>query len=299
MNEDFKQYLHILTSNLFSPQNLIPKQIGGIKITAELYYSNLIKYIKQFESTSPPDIDSLYKSTVTTVMENMVAMHFEMYEKKMTSDIVSSASSFRELAEMHSKFKSETFNSYDNHRKLGTATEKRKFRNQLERKIEDLYDKKKETLQLVLEKLNKVREEMENNIKQIKSNNEQLQSQLTNTIEQNQKIVESNKKQQQEEYERQRIEYERKQQEYERKQQQEYERQRRENERKQREFLRQQQEELNKRLRKFQRCLSESEEDYRICKREKGFDITAAVFSLGISLIARPVRHCWKEECVF
>ncbi len=118
LDDEFVNQLSILVPGILSPENLAVKKIGGVEVTGEKLYWEILFYIELLGSNKIPSAQSIYESTVSKFLQDLVNKCADIYRKSM-SDGIDKVNSSQDLEILHLNSKKQAMENYENERKMG------------------------------------------------------------------------------------------------------------------------------------------------------------------------------------
>ena len=154
MDEDFKIELFNLIEYLLKPDKLILKKINGKDLTSSEFLAYIDQYFKLFQSNLLPEAQSIYETTVEQQLSMLINSCFDNYLKSI-QDSESSIISTNYVSIVHQMCKLQCLLLFKDSMKMGNSEHEKKFRKNLESRIENFYTTWNEKT------TSKVRKEME------------------------------------------------------------------------------------------------------------------------------------------
>jgi hypothetical protein len=150
IDEIFVEQLKKLIPSMLAPENLSVKKITGDEVTGESLYWNMQFYLQLFVSQILPEPETIYESTVTKFLQEMVSKYVTVYRESisMGSENVTTHTDFNIL---HYDSKKMTIDSYDKERKIGKDARIVYYRNSLIDQIEEVLNERNRTLYYEIE----------------------------------------------------------------------------------------------------------------------------------------------------
>jgi hypothetical protein len=157
IDKQFVDQLKVLVPSMLAPENLSVKKIAGEEMTGETLYSHMQFYLKLFQSNKYPKAKSIYESTVTKFLQDLVSSSASMYKELMVNgtDAVETHSDFGIL---HLNSKNEAMEFYNKEKKIGDNKTVSFYRNSLIGEIEKLHVEQGQTVFLQIQNRMKDRE---------------------------------------------------------------------------------------------------------------------------------------------
>ncbi|XP_031634116.1 atlastin-like [Contarinia nasturtii] len=160
IDPSFKKYVKELVSTLFDPKNLVVKEIDGRKVRAR----DLLKYVQTYSNIfnggtlpSPKTvIDAIAETSILILYNDSLSLYTESMRDSF--DKVHPYFKESELLDIHTKAKNESFEMFQNKRKLGTdelkSTYLQKLDNAIEIKFQAYQKENNNTRNIFVEKAN-------------------------------------------------------------------------------------------------------------------------------------------------
>jgi len=154
MKATFKTELKNVIEKLLLPNNLILKKVNSQELTGYEIKTYIHQYFQSFQSDKIPKALSIYELTIENHMNNLIVKCIECYELSIyrNHDLLNENS----IHTIHDKCEKRAIEMYNKARKMGTFEHKRKFRIELEKRIDKIYlnakDQLKENFQNIKEK---------------------------------------------------------------------------------------------------------------------------------------------------
>ncbi|XP_065207999.1 atlastin-3-like [Planococcus citri] len=137
---EFKSCLEQLVPLLLSPENLIQKEIGGQKITAENFLSYFKCYMDMFNSNVLPEPKSIFDATVEVNNLTAVAASEKTYQDSMKAYCETKHLNNDQFEQAHQISSKKAFEKFDKTPKMGGVESSVKYRINLQEKIDSEYN---------------------------------------------------------------------------------------------------------------------------------------------------------------
>ncbi len=163
IDERFVEQLKNLVPSILAPESLAVKKIAGKEVTGESLYWNMQFYLQLFVKESLPSPQTIFESTVTRFLQDMVSRYATEY-RELISNGFAAVITHTDFNILHLDSKKKVIDSYDAERKIGKKSSKAYYRNQLIDKIEEVLNERNQTMYYKIETRIRDREiEMQNN----------------------------------------------------------------------------------------------------------------------------------------
>jgi hypothetical protein len=157
IDQKFVDQLKILVPSMLAPENLSVKKIAGEEMTGEKLYWHMQFYLKLFQSNKYPKAKSIYESTVTKFLQDLVSNSAALYKELMANG-TDSVETYSDLNILHLSCKNKAMDFYNNEKKIGDNTTVSFYRNSLIGEIEKLQNEQGQTIYLQIQNRMKDRE---------------------------------------------------------------------------------------------------------------------------------------------
>jgi hypothetical protein len=171
--------LKVLVPSMLAPENLAVKKIGGYEMTGEKLYQHMQFYLKLFSSNKIPSALTVYESTVTKFLQDLVSSTAALYRELMSNGTLA-IETHSDFDILHLKSKEEAIDFYNNERKMGGNNSIVFYRNSLIGEIDKILNEQNNTMFLKIENIMRIRE---------------LEAQKNETLHEKQKVEELEKAQ--------------------------------------------------------------------------------------------------------
>ncbi|CAH0550585.1 unnamed protein product [Brassicogethes aeneus] len=141
IDSEFVDNLKILVPMLLAPENLVLKKINGEKVKAKDFVQYCKCYMEIYKGNELPEPKSMLVATAEANNLSAVADSKDMYVQLM-EDVCGGTKPFlnEDLMEQeHKKFKDKALNQFDNKKKMGGESFSAKYKEQLEKDIDDTF----------------------------------------------------------------------------------------------------------------------------------------------------------------
>ncbi|XP_070497542.1 atlastin-2-like [Chironomus tepperi] len=138
MDEEFKEEIEKLIDHLLKPDNLVPKRINGKDVKSSEFLAYIDQYFKLFSSNLLPEAQSIYETTVEQQLSFLINSCFDNYLKSI-QDHESSIISINYVSIVHKMCKLQSLLLFKDSMKMGNSEHERKFRKNLENRIDNFY----------------------------------------------------------------------------------------------------------------------------------------------------------------
>jgi hypothetical protein len=118
IDKQFVDQLKVLIPSMLAPENLSVKKISGEEMTGEKLYWHMQFHLKLFQSSKTPPAKSIYDSTVTKFLQDLVSNSAALYKELMANGTptVQTQSDFDIL---HFNSKEKAIDFYNDQKKIG------------------------------------------------------------------------------------------------------------------------------------------------------------------------------------
>lgn len=136
MDEEFLAELKVVIPKLLQPENLVTKKINNIEMNARDTNDYFQQYIALFSGSSSVQPQSIYESSIDKFMTGVVARSYDSYKNHVNSSLPSIGDE-NGIANVNVASKSVGFAAYDAEKKMGTSQHVAKYRDILDKKMEN------------------------------------------------------------------------------------------------------------------------------------------------------------------
>jgi hypothetical protein len=157
IDKNFVDQLRTLIPSMLAPENLAVKKIAGEEVTGESLFWNIKFYLKLFSSTKALNAKSIYESTVTRFLQDLVTKSSEMYKELMINGTLE-VQTHDDFDILHLNSKNEVIEFYNSEKKMGADDDIIFHRNSLIGEIEKILNEQNHTIYLRIENNMKTRE---------------------------------------------------------------------------------------------------------------------------------------------
>jgi hypothetical protein len=164
IDNEFMEQLKILVPSMLEPQHLAVKKIAGKEVTGEEFHSFMQSYLKLFSSSDFPSAGSVYESTVTKFLENLVSKCVVMY-KELIMNGTSAVETYNDFNNLHLASEKKTIDFYNNEKKIGSNDSIISYRNTLIGDIKETLNQQNQTISTIIERKKMEREIEEERIR--------------------------------------------------------------------------------------------------------------------------------------
>ncbi len=147
LDEEFVNQLFVLVPGILSPENLALKKIGGVEATGESLYWEILFYIELLGSDKIPSAQSIYESTVSKFLQDLVSKCAKIYESTINQE-VNKINTSQELEILHLNSKKRAMDNYEKEKKMGDEDFITFYSNSLIDIIGDMYEQQSKSLGL-------------------------------------------------------------------------------------------------------------------------------------------------------
>lgn len=136
MDEEFLSELQLTIPKLLNPESLITKKINNVEMNGREVNDFFQQYITMFKTGSSVQPQSLYETTIDKFMMTIVARCYDVYKNHVNNGrngIVDENG----IAHVYNTSKEAAFASYNAERKMGTNDHVNKYRDILNKKMDD------------------------------------------------------------------------------------------------------------------------------------------------------------------
>lgn len=138
MDDEFKEEIEKLIDHLLKPDNLVPKRMNGKDLTSSEFLAYIDQYFKLFQSNLLPEAQSIYETTVEQQLSILINSCFDNYLKSI-QDHESSIISTNYVSIVHELCNFQSLLLFKDSMKMGNSEHEKKFRKNLENRIENFY----------------------------------------------------------------------------------------------------------------------------------------------------------------
>lgn len=160
MDEEFREELEKIISELCAPENLVLKKINSKDLKAFELKEYIENYFELFQSSELPQAQSIYESTIEKQMNILIAKCLDSYKQNIVKnqDLLTKYN----LEIFHDMSKSKTLIMFKDEKKMGNVQHEKKYKEQLEKVLEKAYaewkDRSLKSLQQIEEEKKKTEE---------------------------------------------------------------------------------------------------------------------------------------------
>ncbi|XP_077494149.1 atlastin-3-like [Amblyomma americanum] len=139
IEEDFKcQLLHLVPS-ILSPENLIPKEINGQKVTCQQLIIYMTTYVHMFKGNSLPEPKTVFQAMAEGNHQAAVSEAVQQYSTNMIKRCGGQKKSRKKLDEIHNQEKARAQDMFHNTRKMGGEELSQCYLQKLSKEIDRWY----------------------------------------------------------------------------------------------------------------------------------------------------------------
>lgn len=176
MDEEFKEKFFTVIQHLLRKENLVPKKINGDYVKGAQFLQYILQYFELFQTDEIPRAQSIYESTIEQQMNIIINECFNNYKESIFRN-----QQFVNCEEMilvvHDMSKNQALLKYVGAKKMGNRDHESKFRKDLEKLIDGIYDEWKSQTTDSVEKIKKERERIRLELEEkLRLKEEQLES---------------------------------------------------------------------------------------------------------------------------
>jgi hypothetical protein len=157
IDKQFVDQLKVLVPSMLAPENLSVKKIAGEEMTGEKLYSHMQFYLKLFQSNKYPSAKSIYESTVTKFLQDLVSSSAALYKELMANG-TDTVQTHYDFAILHLNSKNKAIDFYNKEKKIGDIKTFSFYRNSLIDDIEKIQNEQNGAMFLRIESRMKDRE---------------------------------------------------------------------------------------------------------------------------------------------
>lgn len=136
MEEEFLHELKATIPKLLKPENLVTKKINNVEMNAQEVNDFFQQYIGLFKAGSSVQPQSLYETTIDKFMMAIVARCYDVYKNHVNNG-KNSIGDENGIVHVYNTSKEAAFASYNAERKMGTNEHVNKYREILNKKMEN------------------------------------------------------------------------------------------------------------------------------------------------------------------
>lgn len=136
MDEEFIAELKVVIPKLLQPENLVTKKINNVEMNARQTNEFFQQYIGMFSGASSVQPESIYETTIDRFMTAVVARSFDAYKNHVSGSLAAVADETG-IANLNASSKAAGFTAYDAERKMGASQHVAKYRDVLDKKMEN------------------------------------------------------------------------------------------------------------------------------------------------------------------
>ncbi|CAO1438850.1 unnamed protein product [Diamesa serratosioi] len=164
MDEEFKEELVLLIPKLLAPENLVLKKINSKDLNGFEMKEYIESYFTLFQSDTLPQAQSIYESTIDKQMNILIEKCMETYKLNIykNQDLLTE----KNLEIFHQMSKTSTILHYKEEKKMGNSEHEKKYRVELESRIEKLYNEWKERTLTAIKMIDIEKEKTEDALKE-------------------------------------------------------------------------------------------------------------------------------------
>ncbi|CAG0891860.1 unnamed protein product [Darwinula stevensoni] len=141
----FKEHLQELVSKLFSPEKLVPKRIAGRQITCRELFQYFKCYVRIYNARKDrAGSEIIFEATADVQHQIACDKATEQYKKQMDNLLKGAPVPIhRKLDELHAKYKAKAIDTFSRSKKLGGKELLGRYRDILEKNLNELYQRYK------------------------------------------------------------------------------------------------------------------------------------------------------------
>lgn len=136
MDEEFREELRLLIQKLLNPENLVTKKINNVEMTAGNANEFFQQYISLYRAGSSVQPQSIYEATIDKFMTRVVSLCFDVY-KANVSNGSNSIVDENGIEHVFNSSRETAFAAYNAEKKMGSNEHVVKYRNILDKKMND------------------------------------------------------------------------------------------------------------------------------------------------------------------
>lgn len=200
MDEDFRDELKSIITNIFVPSNLTTKAINGKSITCTEYEAYIKSYIKLFQLQDIPETKAIFEMHVEKQMQNLIDDCISTYKQEIhkSKDLIINEAMIPVFHELGRK---SALTIYLESKKLGGVEIEKKFKEILEKKIQimltDTKEQSKKLVKRIEEEKQKIQEKADEERKRerekMENESKRMQEQTKLQIDKLQKEIKEQK----------------------------------------------------------------------------------------------------------
>jgi hypothetical protein len=157
IDENFVDQLKTLVPSMLAPENLAVKKIAGEEVTGESLFWHIKFYLNLFSSTKVLNAKSIYESTVSRFLQDLVTKSAQTYKELMMNGTLE-IETHNDFDILHLNSKNQVIELYNNEKKMGANDDIIFHRNSLIGEIEKIVNEQNHTIYLKIENHMKTRE---------------------------------------------------------------------------------------------------------------------------------------------
>ena len=136
MDEEFRDELKAVISHLLNPENLVTKKINNVEMTAEMVNEYFQQYVALFQAGSSVQPQSIYEATIDRFMMAIVVKCFDVFKNQVANN-KNAIQDENGITQVFNTSKEAAIALYNAERKMGTAEHETKYREILNKKMEE------------------------------------------------------------------------------------------------------------------------------------------------------------------
>jgi hypothetical protein len=152
IDKKFVDQLKVLIPSMLAPENLSVKKIAGEEMTGAKLYWHMQFYLELFQSNKFPTAKSIYDSTVTKFLQDLVSNCADMYKRLMTNG-TSAVQTHIDFDTLHVSSKNKATDFYNNEKKIGSNDTIIFYQNSLIKEIGKAQAEHNQTMYLKIENI--------------------------------------------------------------------------------------------------------------------------------------------------
>lgn len=168
MDDEFRDEFFKIVEHLLRKENLIPKKINGDYVIGTEFLQYIMQYFELFQSNRIPKAQSIYESTIEQQMNIIINECFNNYKETIFRN-QHYVDSEEMILIVHEMSRNNAILKFVQAKKMGNKDHEFKFRRDLEKQIDDIFEEWKnqttESVEKIRNEKERIRLEMEEKLR--------------------------------------------------------------------------------------------------------------------------------------